>query len=211
MQVLLYAYSALKIADKDAWIHHSGESRTKLPVMILLLLLLNAVGGIPWQHITPGSNWWILLAKTALNNSDEFCVRYGSDVTKVATTCFIGVSTPLSLIHNGSNLPNFKVNLTYSQLPNTGKVSSLAPWTNQHAMRFQLLIVTPAESCIYSVKDTAPSVNLINSNFCNTTKKVFYYFTDLYLPKGWFILCGHLAPWENQEMCPSQAHFREGD
>lgn len=46
----------------------------------------------------------------------------------------IGMSTPQSLIHNDSNLSSFEVNLTYSQLPNIGKVSTLAAWTTQHAM-----------------------------------------------------------------------------
>ena len=101
------------------------------------------------------------------------------------------MSTPVSLRCNNSNLSSFEVNLTYTQLPSIGKVSTLAAWTNQHAMRFQLLNVTPAKTCMSMVDATAPLVHLNNSDLiCNTTAKVSYYSTDSYLPKGWFLLCG---------------------
>lgn len=113
-------------------------------------------------------------------------------VTQNLQPHYIDVSTPRSLLCNNSNLSSFEVNLTCSQLLSIGKVSTLASWTTQQTCYvIPTSQVSPSESCIYMANVTAPSVNMDNGDLlCSTRTKASYYSADIYVPKGWFLLCG---------------------
>lgn len=163
-----------------------------MKIYIQILLLGQCLEAL--QH-SSNNNFFVELAQTAMNSS-AFCVGRLLTVGGVTSTCFFGIPSSLETLRDATALKNFTNDLWEGMFFHFGSSPEPEPWTNQRRMTLNLLGVTNATQCVYfsnfgNHKHPLPSNSPVFT--CEKVYNISYASTPLFLPKGFFLLCGHEA------------------